>query len=86
MNSLLFVPLQETNKILSGNNYNLQNENKDLTDKAIMLEMSLNQKDQELQEMKNILESKSQDLKSALKLVEVGIIDLGKACCTLDLY
>lgn len=63
--------MQESNSFLSSHNNELQNENKNLNERAVILQLSINEKNDELQEMKSILESKSNDLKSALKLVEV---------------
>lgn len=63
--------LQETNQLLVDSNTELQNHNKALSDKTLMLEMSLNDKNRELEEMKEMMEVKTNDLKSALKLVEV---------------
>ncbi|XKL66077.1 hypothetical protein PGB90_009497 [Kerria lacca] len=62
--------LREENKELNLNKMELQNDNKNLTDKTIMLEMSVSEKNQELEEMRNTLDYKSNDLKSAMKLIE----------------
>lgn len=67
--------MQESNSFLSSHNNELQNENKNLNEKAVILQLSINEKNDELQEMKSILESRSNDLKSALKLVEVRKIE-----------
>lgn len=68
MNSLL----KESNSTLIIQNQTLQNDNRILTEKTLLLELSLNEKNQEMEEMKNVLETKSNDLKSALKLIDVS--------------
>lgn len=75
-NYLIFMYVQEENKELNLNKMELQNDNKNLTDKTIMLEMSVSEKNQELEEMRNTLDYKSNDLKSAMKLIEVCMLTL----------
>ncbi|KAK7601104.1 hypothetical protein V9T40_008545 [Parthenolecanium corni] len=62
--------LQEANNVLTSNNFDLQTENKGLNDKIILHELTINEKNQEVEELKQLLEAKSNELKSALKLVE----------------
>lgn len=38
----------------------------------VLLELTVNEKNQEVEELKQLLETKSNELKSALKLVEVS--------------
>ena len=63
---------KETNVSLINQSQIIQNEHKILSEKTLLLELSLNEKNKEVDEMKNMLETKSSDLKSALKLVDVS--------------
>lgn len=65
---------QEANNVLTSNNFDLQTENKGLNDKIILHELTINEKNQEVEELKQLLEAKSNELKSALKLVEVSTV------------
>lgn len=58
--------------MLTDSSVQLQEQNRLLSEKTFVLELSLNEKNQELQEMKDMLEAKSNDLHSALKLIEVS--------------
>ena len=64
--------LKVANNALISQNHRLENEHKILSEKVLLLELSLNEKNQEIEEMQNMLGTKSNDLKSALKLVDVS--------------
>lgn len=60
------------------NNYDtLQENHKILTEETVALKMQVQEKNQELGEMKEVLNNKSEELKSALQLVQV--------CCEIYL-